>query len=283
MTMRGITRFIEDLVRSRRPRRFAATDDDASLARTAITLRAARPGSGAPRDEFVLALHKKLARELDPPGRGPAASQTAPRAAFQAASQAASQVWGGRRSFLRVATVTGGVAAAGGAALAGAGFEHALTAGSPQPIPNGPGGSPELIPDQPIWQTVAKSAQLPEGKVLPFTTGVLIGFVHRAGGKVRAVDGICTHQGCPLILQAPPATAPPAEGSSTAPQPPVLTCPCHGATFAVDGAVLSHRLRFPLSNLPALRVREAAGNVQVYAPSLAQAPASTAGPAASGG
>ena len=64
--MRGISRYVDDLIRSRRPRRFPASDEDVGVARTAITLRAARPGSGAPRDEFVTALHQRLAAELDP-------------------------------------------------------------------------------------------------------------------------------------------------------------------------------------------------------------------------
>src|SRR6516162_3855045 len=101
MIMRGISRYIEDLVRSRRPRRFRASEADASLARTAITLRTARPGSGAPREEFVTGLHRALAAELDPP----VPARTVTR----------------RRTVLR----TAGVAA--GAALAGATLEHTLT------------------------------------------------------------------------------------------------------------------------------------------------------------
>src|SRR5215472_14620822 len=120
--MADIRRFVDDLLRLRRPRGFRATPEDVAVAQTAITLRAARPGSGAPREEFVLGLHKRLARELDPPG---------PAAAGQASSsQAASGRAGGRRAFLRAATVTGGVAVAGGAAVAGAGVEHALAARS---------------------------------------------------------------------------------------------------------------------------------------------------------
>jgi nitrite reductase/ring-hydroxylating ferredoxin subunit len=261
MIMRGISRYIEDLVRSRRPRRFAASEDDASLARTAITLRTARPGSGAPREEFVMALHKKLARELDPPGP------------HQAASPAASPVVTRRRSFLRVATVTGGVAAAVGAALAGAGAEHALTASSPSPLPNGPGPSPELVPYYGAWLTVANSAQLPEGRVLPFTVGAVTGFLSRAGGQVRAVSGICTHQGCRLILDS---------GSPHA-EPAILACPCHGATFAIDGAVRSHPLPIRLPRLPVLEVREAVGNIQVYAALSSPLPSPLPGPPVSTG
>ncbi len=226
--MRDIARYVEDLVRSRRPRRFQASGEDASLARTAITLRSARPGSGAPRDEFVTALHKQLAAELDPP---------APR-----------QTASARREFLRAATV------AGGAMVAGAGIDHALTAQTTTP---GPRGAVTLTPDQGAWHTVATSAELPDGAVRAFTMGAITGFVQRAGGRLRAVSGICTHQGCRLALAASPAR---------------LICPCHGATFALDGAVLAHRLPVTLTALPRLAVREAGDAVQVYAPSTATIP-----------
>jgi cytochrome b6-f complex iron-sulfur subunit len=224
MIMRGLTRYVEDLLRSRRPHRFRASGEDASLARAAVTLRAARPGSGAPAEEFVTALHKKLAAELDPP--------TARRAV------------GARRAFLRAATV------AAGAAVAGAGLDHALTAHT-----TAPPGAGSLTPDHGTWRTVTASADLPDGAVLPFTAGAVTGFVERAGGRLRAVSGVCTHQGCRLALAAHPAR---------------LVCPCHGAAFALDGAVLTHRLPITLAALPRLAVREAGGAVQVYAPAAGQ-------------
>ena len=111
--MRGLTRYIEDLIRSRRPRRFKASEEDAAIVRTAITLRAARQGSGEPTDEFVSSLHKKLAAELDPP--------PARRAA------------GARRTFLRAAAAAGGAAAA---VAAGAGIDHVVTSRTaPGPSP----------------------------------------------------------------------------------------------------------------------------------------------------
>lgn len=220
--MRGITRYIEDLVRSRRPKRFRASEEDIAMARTAITLRAARPGSGAPAEEFVTALHKKLAAELDPP--------------------AVHRAVGARRTFLRTATVAG-------AAAAGAGIDHMLTSRTP------PGSSPiaggTLTPSHGIWLTAAASADLPEGAVRAFTAGAISGFIERAGGQLRAVSGTCTHQGCRLALAARPAR---------------LVCPCHGATFALDGAVLTHKFPVPLAALPRIKVREANGVVQVYAP-----------------
>jgi cytochrome b6-f complex iron-sulfur subunit len=221
MIMRGISRYLEDLIASRRPRRFRASADDAAIARAAITLRAARPGSGEPAEEFVTALHNKLAAELDPPAAR------------------------GRRTFLQAATAVG--AAAVGAA-AGAGADHVLTSRTP---PGPPAAAGTLTPSRGTWLTVAAAADLPDGAVRPFTAGAVTGFIQRHRGQLRAVSGICTHQGCKLALAARPAR---------------LVCPCHGATFALDGAALTHRFPGPLAALPRLQVREAGGAVQVYAP-----------------
>ena len=226
--MRGINRYIEALITSRRPRRFRVGEDDAAITRTAITLRAARPGSGEPAEEFVTALHKKLAAELDPP--------------------AARGAVGGRRTFLHAATAVG--AAAVGAA-AGVGVDHGLTSRTP-PGPSA-AAADTLTPSRGTWLTVAASADLPDGAVRPFTAGAVTGFIERHGGRLRAVSGICTHQGCRLALAAHPAR---------------LACPCHGATFALDGEVLSRRFAGPLAALPRLEVREADGAVQIYASEL---------------
>jgi cytochrome b6-f complex iron-sulfur subunit len=222
--MGGITRYIEDMVRSRRPRRFRAGVEDADLARVAIALRAARPGSGAPAEDFVTALHKQLAAELDPP-----APRLAPR-----------RVLGGRRALLRVAALAG-------AAATGAGIDDALTRGT------APGASAAgtLTPSRGAWLTVAASADLPDGAVRGFTASAVTGFVQRTGGRLSAVSGVCTHQGCRLALAADTAR---------------LICPCHGATFGLNGAVLSHKFAAPLAALPQLEVREVRGSVQIYLP-----------------
>lgn len=230
MIMHGIARYVEDLLRSRRPRRFQAGGEDTGLARAAVTLRAARPGSGAPREEFVTGLHRRLAAELDSPAPRPVVSR--------------------RRMFLR----TAGVAA--GAAVAGAGIDHALggagsTAAGPAPAAGRTPAAGTMTFNHGVWLAVARSADLPDGAVRPFTAGAVTGFVARVGGRPRAVSGICTHQGCRLALAANPER---------------LVCPCHGATFALNGAVLSHRLPLGLAPLPRLAVREVNGTVQIYAP-----------------
>jgi nitrite reductase/ring-hydroxylating ferredoxin subunit len=226
--MRGITRYIEDLVRSRRPRRFRASEEDTGLARVAIMLRTARPGSGAPAEDFVTALHKKLAAEFDPP---------APRRALGARRALRT-----RRALLRAAAVVGATAA-------GAGIDHGLT--SRIGARDSSATADTLTPSHGTWLTVAVSSDLPEGAVRGFTADAVTGFIQRADGRLRAVSGICTHQGCRLTLAADPAR---------------LVCPCHRATFGLNGAVLAHKLPLTLTALPRLAVRETGGAVQIYAP-----------------
>jgi nitrite reductase/ring-hydroxylating ferredoxin subunit len=89
--------------------------------------------------------------------------------------------------------------------------------------------------------------------VFSFDLGAVVGFARRVAGRVQAISGICTHQGCRLALDTPRDT---------------LVCPCHGATFAVTGTPLTHPYRqaVPLPALPRLAVRERDGHIQIYAP-----------------
>lgn len=223
--MRGIERYIKDLLRGRRPRAFRASPDEAALARTAVTLRAARPGSGAPAEEFAASLHKRLAAELDGAPSEPGAPARP------------------RRAFIRDAACAACAVGAAGAAL-----DHLLTPHGAAPVPD---AGRVIVPDQGCWQAALASADLPDGTVRPFTLATLAGFVERRGGRLQAVSGICTHQGCRLVL---------AQSGSE------LDCPCHGAVFALDGTVISHRLSVRLTALPSIEVRESGGVVQVYAP-----------------
>ncbi|WP_410667723.1 ubiquinol-cytochrome c reductase iron-sulfur subunit [Amycolatopsis sp. cmx-4-68] len=173
MSTRGVRRFVKDLLRRRRPRPFAAGPGDEAELRTAVLLRAARPGGAAPREEFITGLHRRLAQELGEPA----------------------PVGGGsRRRFIQVSS------AAAVAAAAGAGVEYLVTPGAePAAVP------PEetLRPENGEWRAVAAAHDLPEGGVLPFDFGAVAGFVHRSGGQVRAVSATCTHLGCRLNLDAP--------------------------------------------------------------------------------
>lgn len=214
--MKGPRRFVESLLRGRRPRRFPVDDADADTLRAAIELRAARPGSGTPSEEFVADLYRRLARERRKEAeRRPVAT---------------------RRQL-----VLGGALAATGV-VAGAATDHALT--GPEVL----AGGGTLNPDAGVWHPVVAAADLPEGAVRAFDAGSVNGFVYRSDGRLRAISGTCTHQGCRLGLEA---------GTR-------LRCPCHRALFALDGRVLHHRFPRPLPALPRMAVRQADGVVQVY-------------------
>ncbi|MEU4191836.1 Rieske 2Fe-2S domain-containing protein [Kribbella sp. NPDC026611] len=222
--MRGVRRFVDDLLSRRRTRRFAAGPEDESELRTAIALRAAGPDS-EPSDEFVSSLRERLRTELDeaPPVRQLPASRRRFVVSIAAASAASVAVGAGAEALL---------SGSGGAATA-------------EPIEQ------TITPDNGEWRGIVAAKDLPDGAVRPFDVGGIVGFVHRSAGEVKAVSGVCTHLGCKLALDGPARK---------------LNCPCHNAAFAVDGAVLQHRLPIALPPLPKLMVRESEGVVQVFVP-----------------
>ena len=57
-----------------------------------------------------------------------------------------------------------------------------------------------LDPNAGTWRAVGASADLPKGGALSFDLGSVNGFVHRVDTHVEAVSGICTHQGCKLVV-----------------------------------------------------------------------------------
>ena len=230
MNTRRLRRYVEDLLRGRRPRPFPADERQAAEVRAAIALRAARPGGGAPHEDFVAALHRRLATEF-----GTAAPSPATRPPT-------------RRRVVQVASVAAAAAAVGGAG--GAALDHALT-GTGAGTDSGSGAAVTLRPNSGTWHTVAASTDLAEGTVLAFDAGTLNGFVERTGGRLSAVSGVCTHLGCRLRLNA------------TATE---LDCPCHNAAFALGGELLRHQLPTVPAPLPHLAVREVDGAVQVFLP-----------------
>lgn len=233
-----LDRYVDRLLRRRRPRPFAPTEDDLAVLRTAIDLAAAAPGSGTPRPDFVAELRSRVADRQQADARAAEPAQPAWRRALPRRRILAATAW----------TATGAAVGATAAQLvAGSGGSPALA---------GSGG--EIDPAYGRWQTVAASADLPEGAVLPFDVHTVNGFVRRSSGRVQAVSGVCTHQGCRLDVS---------EAGDR------LMCPCHGATFALSGANLTHpRQVGALPGLPRLAVREQGGMVQVFAPAGAVRP-----------
>jgi cytochrome b6-f complex iron-sulfur subunit len=233
---RDVRRFVADLLRGRRPRRFRVQDGEVEEVRTAIMLRAARQGSGAPREEFVTDLHRRLAAEL---ARDEQKQNPLPSARPRAAANH------GRRRFVQAASI------AASAAAVGAGVDHVLTRSSPASGGGDAVGDQSLMPNAGQWRTVAASVDLPEGGVQGFDLGTVIGFVARSGGQLGAVSGVCTHLGCRLALDAAARR---------------LDCPCHNASFALGGQLLHHQLAVAPRALPHLQVREVDETVQVFVP-----------------
>jgi len=234
MNARGTRRYVDDLLRGRRPKPFQPDDFEAAQIRTAIELRAAREGAdvgAAPRQEFLDDLHRRLAEQMA--GTPPAA----PR--MQNAT---------RRQ------VIVGTSAAAAAAVAAVSIDRAVT-DHPTEAPAAAG---ELTPNNGTWQRVAASSEVLDGRMHAFDLGSVSGFVRRVDGKPQAVSGVCTHQGCRLWFDAPDDR---------------LRCPCHSTSFAPGGQVLTHQLPIAPKPLPTLMVREADGTIEVFAPARPDQPA----------
>jgi nitrite reductase/ring-hydroxylating ferredoxin subunit len=168
---RRLARFVEALLRDRRPRRFRASPDELRAMRTAAALRASRPGAELPDPAFLDRLGRRLRRELD--------GEPRPRALSR------------RRLLLGAG---GAAAAAAAGAAAGVIGDRLAGAGGPGDAP------PELVPAAATWRPVVAAAAVPDGQAVRFSTGSVEGFVVNRGGRFHAVSAVCTHLGC--ILQA---------------------------------------------------------------------------------
>lgn len=179
MNARGLRRYVDDMLRGRRPKPFQPDDFEAAQIRTAIELRAARQGDDAPRQKFLTDLHRRLAEQMAgaPPEAAPKQNTT-------------------RRQ------VIVGTSAAAAAAVAAVSIDRALT-GSP---PEAPAVAGQLTPNSGSWQRVAASSEVPDGLMHSFDLGSVSGFVRRVDGKPQAISGVCTHQGCRLWFDAPDDT-----------------------------------------------------------------------------
>ena len=234
MSAPGTRRFVADLLSSRRPRSFRADDADVAQLRAAIALRAAAPGSAAPRTEFVTDLHQRLAAQLSAPDRHASRGSLPARPAVDPT----------RRRLVQ----TGSIAAA--AATAGAVMNHLMTARAVSELSGTPAET--LTPTATgVWRTVSTSTDLAKGQVQAFDLGTIVGFVARTDGQLQAVSALCTHLGCRLAFDAAARR---------------LNCPCHTTSFAINGQLLRYQLPAPPPPLPHFPVREIDGAVQVFAP-----------------
>ncbi|TME47388.1 MAG: Rieske (2Fe-2S) protein [Chloroflexi bacterium] len=146
-----------------------------------------------------------------------------------------------RRRFLAAA----GLAAAAGV---GAGFGiDRLAEGRTSPS----GQQQPLLPTEAGWIPVARVADLQLGQIQRFSANGIEGFVLNVGGRISALSAVCTDQGC--ILKADTA------GSR-------LNCPCHYATFNLDGTPRTGTYKYGLTPLPVIQVRMNGANVEALLP-----------------
>jgi cytochrome b6-f complex iron-sulfur subunit len=246
----AVDRYVENLLRGRRPRPFAPSEDDLAVIRTAISLAAAGPQGAEPDQAFVEGLRRRLAERAasGPPG------EVQPASPQPAAQPRAARTVPARRRLLQATALSAGAAAVGATA------DHLISRATPAATGHPASAQVELTPVTGTWQTVVADAQLPEGGVLEFDLGTVTGFVQRTSGRVQAVCGVCTHQGCRLDLTTAPVQ---------------LVCPCHGATFSCSGQPLAYPRdpSFKLAPLPRLPLRVQEGNIQVYAAKMPSTPA----------
>lgn len=143
-----------------------------------------------------------------------------------------------RRTLLQVSS------ASAAAMVAGVLVDRALTAEKKAP-------PDQLVTDHGTWLPVVSTAALQPGQAVRFSSGAVEGFVVNESGSVRAMSAVCTHMGCILKFNQAQQR---------------LDCPCHGASFNMDGSPMS---RDYLSALPQLRSRVRDGHVEVEVPSQA--------------
>jgi Rieske Fe-S protein len=165
-----VARFVDDLLHGRKPRRFAASQEEAEAMTAAAGLVAGRLGADLPDKAALDRIHRKLSEALD--------------------ENPIIDLRPTRRIWLRT---LGTVAAA---VVAGVALDEVATHESAGP--NGGGGSTVLMPDNGTWQRVAAVTELPAGHALPVSTGSVDAVVVNDGGNITAVSGICTHLGCKL-------------------------------------------------------------------------------------
>jgi cytochrome b6-f complex iron-sulfur subunit len=165
---RRIARFVDDLLRNRRPRRFRAAPEELAIMRAAAELRASRLGADLPDPVFVDRLGRRLRQEL--------------------AGEPSRRSLSRRRLLLGAGTATAAAIAGGVAGVAGDRLAGGAEADAPR----------ELVPAGATWQPVLAAALVPDGQAVRFSTGAVEGFVVNRGGRYQALSAVCTHLGCVL-------------------------------------------------------------------------------------
>jgi Rieske Fe-S protein len=166
-----VARFVDDLLHGRRPRRFAASQEEAEAMTAASSLVSARAGADLPDKAALDRIHSKLSAALD---ESPVVERHITR---------------------RVMLRTFGTAAA--AVVVGVALDEVVSQRGKSPEPGG-NASTVLMPDAGAWRPVAAVTQLPAGHAMTVSTGSVDAVIVNDAGAISAVSGVCTHLGCKL-------------------------------------------------------------------------------------
>ena len=79
------------------------------------------------------------------------------------------------------------------------------------------------------WVQVASVSEVPVGQAVRFSTPAFDGYVVNDNGEIRALVAVCTHMACSLQFR---------------PDWSDLRCPCHGASFDLNGELANGRERW---------------------------------------
>jgi cytochrome b6-f complex iron-sulfur subunit len=207
--------FLESLLGDGRPSPEAVDDrDEAEMARMAAELAASgRPGAeSAPDPAFIEQLRLRM-READ---TGIDTVRVPPPVREQPLAEGSARWRLSRRQLLQA-----GFGAAAGMAAGVIGVSL-IAQGQRRPI----GGDAPLVTGEGFWAEVARLEDVPPGDAVRFSTAAFDGFVVNDGGTIRALSSVCTHMGCTLAYR---------------PDWQDLRCPCHGASFGLDGRLANGR------------------------------------------
>jgi cytochrome b6-f complex iron-sulfur subunit len=207
--------FLETLLGDGRPSPEAVDDrDEAEMARMAAELAASgRPGAAsAPDPAFIEQLRLRM-READ---EGFDAIRVPPPVREQPLAGGSARWRLSRRQLLQA-----GFGAAAGMAAGVIGVSLVAQCQRRQI-----GDDQGLVTGEGFWAQVAKVQDVPPGDAVRFSTPAFNGFVVNDGGTIRALSSVCTHMGCTLAYR---------------PDWQDLRCPCHGASFGLDGRLANGR------------------------------------------
>jgi nitrite reductase/ring-hydroxylating ferredoxin subunit len=212
-------RYLDSLLAGGRPSPDDVGDrDEAEMARLAAEMSAAvDPAGGAPDPAFVDQLRLRM-RAAD---EGIAAVRVPPPVRPGLGGMA-------RMRITRRQLLSGGVIGAAGIAAGALGASLLRSPGTTPREPIWDDGS-GLISGEGEWVEVATLAALPAGEAVRFSTVAFDGYVVNDAGEIRALSSVCSHMGCTLRFR---------KGWQD------LRCPCHGASFDLQGRLANSRAQW---------------------------------------